>query len=79
MTRLVVLVLGMTLLAGCTSVLLKQEHWTGGPQQMFARDENTCLQQAMGAQFVGDPVSRRIMFQTCMQARGWREVGNEGW
>jgi hypothetical protein len=76
MTRLVALVLGVVVLAGCGSVLLHESHWTGGDN--FARDRYACLQDADRGSIL-DAVYRRKLFQSCMAARDWKEVGNQGW
>ncbi len=77
MAQLVALVLGVVLLAGCGSALLHESHWRG--DGVFVQDRHVCLHESMQVGSFMDAVGRQKLFQSCMEARNWREVGNEGW
>jgi len=68
MTRVGALLLSGVLLGGCGSLLLHESHY-----------RHICLQESMQVGSFMDAVGRRKLFQSCMAARNWKEVGNEGW
>lgn len=69
MSRLLLILLAVTLLAGCAS---RWEHATKR-QADFYTDDLDCQSIAGGASEGIEPGRERISYETCMWERGWRK------